>query len=274
VALAPGRSRAEAAPRVASLDYGLAQTLIALDHPPVALAAAAEWNRYVVEPALPSSVVNLGTEREVNFEILAQLAPDLIVSTPYLERLRPTLERIGPVASFPIHAAGSSPWANLVAATRGLGARLGLGPRAEEFVTATEAGLRSGAATLAAWRDRPVLLVLFLDARNVWVFGRNSLYDDVIARLGLVNGWRGPTNVWGFATVGMEALARVPDARLVCFDPVPPEAARLLADSPIWRATGFARPDRMIRLPPVLAFGALPVATRLARLLAEAARRG
>lgn len=266
-------SRAAAAPRprVVSLDYGLAQTLIGLDRPPVGLAASNVWSTWVVEPPLPPGIVNLGTARETNFELLQQLSPDLILSTPYLERLRPMLARVAPVESLTIYATDSPPWPNLVAVTRRLGDLLGASAQTEAFLTEIEATLQICTPRIDRWRDRPILPVLFQDARNVWVFGRNSLYDDVLRRFGLVNGWTCPTNAWGFAAVGMEALAAVRDARLVCFDPVPPEALRLIADSPIWRATGFSGPGRVIRLPPVLAFGMLPSAIRFARLLAEAA---
>ncbi|MGY2051371.1 ABC transporter substrate-binding protein [Methylobacterium sp. JK268] len=270
-AIPPLPAAAAGPSRVASLDYGLAQTLIALGRPPVGLSAVGGWSTWVVEPPLPAGIVDLGTARETNFELLQQLKPDLIVSTPYLERLRPLLARVAPVESFAIHATDSPPWPHLVAATRRLGDLFGAADRAEAFLAEIDGALAASAPRVAPWRDRPVLLVSFQDARNVWVFGRNSFYDDVLRRLGLANGWAGRTNPWGFAAVGMEALARVRDARLICFDPVPPEALRLIADSAIWRATGFSAPGRLVRLPPVFAFGTLPSAARFARLLAEAA---
>ncbi|MEH3147389.1 MAG: ABC transporter substrate-binding protein [Methylobacterium frigidaeris] len=269
--LRPGPAPAGAPLRVACLDYGLAQTLIAIGHPPVAIAAADQWPRWVVEPPLPPGVANLGTSREVNLEILHQLRPDLIVATPFVERLRPLLARIAPVESHPIQAAGSAPWSRAVAVTRALGARLGADAGAEALVAATEEGLRACAPRVARLRDRPVLVVAFQDARNVWVYGADSLYDDALRRLGLVNGWSGRTNAWGFASVGVEALAAAPEARLVCLDPMPADALRLLAGGPIWRALGFSGAGRLLRLPAVLAFGTLPSVTRFARLLAEAA---
>lgn len=272
-ALAPGGARAAAPLRTVTADYGLAQTLIAIGRPPVAIAASDDWTRWTVEPPLPASVVNLGTTREVNLEILQQLKPDVIFSTPYLERLRPKFERIAPVESFPIHATGSPPWPNLVAATRALGDRLGVRPQAEAFLASVDAELAGYAERVKPLRDRPVLLVFFQDARNVWVFGRNGVYDDALQRIGLTNGWTRRTNAWGFAAVGVEALASAKGARLFCFDPLPADALALLQDSPIWRATGFSELGRLFRLPPVLAFGALPAATRLARLLAEVAER-
>ena len=77
-ALMPGTAQAKPLRRFASMDYGLAETLICLGCPPVALVAAQDWGRWVVEPPLPESVVNLGTSREPNLELLQSLKPDAI----------------------------------------------------------------------------------------------------------------------------------------------------------------------------------------------------
>lgn len=259
--------------RVVSLDYAIAQTLIEIGRPPIALAGADAWDKWCVEPPLPPGLVNLGTAREINLEILQQLKPDLILSTPYLERIKPKLERIARVETLPVHATGSSPWPHLVEATRRLGDLLGARDEAEAFLARTDATLAGYRDRVAPFRDRPVLPVFFQTARTAWVFGRNSLYNDGLVRLGLVNGWPRQPNAWGFSQVGLEALAEAREARLIAFEPVPADALALLRDSPIWQAVGFAEPGRTIRLAPTLAFGSLPVLTRFGRLLAEAADR-
>ncbi|GLK79583.1 iron-siderophore ABC transporter substrate-binding protein [Methylopila turkensis] len=270
---ASGASKAAPARRVVTLDYGVGQTLIEIGRPPIAMAAIDEWDRWCVEPRLTPGIVNLGTSREPNLELLQQLAPDLILSTPYLERLKPKLARIAPVETLPVHATGSSPWPNLVAAARRIGDLIGARDEAEAFLARVDAELAEARERVRPLADRPLLMVNFQDARNVWVFGRNSLYQDGLVRLGLTNGWTRPTNAWGFAAVGVEALAEVHDARLALFDPTPSDALALLRAGPIWKAVGFAEPGRTIRLAPALAFGGLPVLTRLARLLGEAAAR-
>ena len=70
--------------------------------------------------------------------------------------------------------------------------------------------------------------------------------------------------------MGIEALARVPEASLAIVAPTPPEAARDLAASAIWNALPMVRAGRVAFLPPVDHFGALPAALRFARALAAA----
>ena len=237
------------------------------------MAAVDEWAQWVAEPPLPDGVVNLGASREPNLEILQQLRPDLILTTPFLERLRPKLARVAPTERLEIHALGAPPWSAIVEAIRQIGRRLGAAAEAEALVAQSHEQIAAASTAVAPLRDRPLLLAAFQDARHTWVYGRNGVFDDTLSRLGLVNGWTGRTNAWGFASVGLEAVAPVRDARLVCIDPTPPDALALIDRSPIWRATGFSAPGRLLRLPTTLAFGMLPSATRLARLLAEAAAR-
>ena len=48
------RVRGTAMFRLSSLDWALAETMIALGQAPIAIVAAGDWNRFVVEPGLPS----------------------------------------------------------------------------------------------------------------------------------------------------------------------------------------------------------------------------
>jgi len=105
--------------------------------------------------------------------------------------------------------------------------------------------------------------------RHVRVYGAKSLFQDVLDKLDLRNAWRGETNHWGFATVGIEALAIQGDARLFYLKPLPPDALPTLAGSPLWRSLSFVKNGHVDGLPAVLMFGAIPAAERFARLIAE-----
>lgn len=258
---------AEPEPRFATLDHGLAQTLIALGADLAAIAQVPYWGIWTVEPPLPPGVANLGLAREPNMESLARLAPDLILSTPYLEGVRHQLERVAPVESFPIHAVGASPWPHILDATRRLGALSGREAAADRLIAETDAELTRIRDQLTRLRDLPLVPLHFVDSRHVRIYGPNGIIQDTLDRLELRNGWPGPTNGWGFATAGIERLVEIGDARVLVFDPVPPDVEATLAGSPLWQGLPFVRADRVRRFPNVLAFGTLPAATRLARLL-------
>jgi len=264
--LLPIRSRAST-PRIVSLDYGLAQTLIELGVPPVGLPDTPGWADWAVEPPLPQSVTNIGSSHEVNMELLQLLKPDLIISTPYLEWVRPQLEQIAPVKSFPIHALGTSPYTHIIAATRNLGRMLGRMAEAEALIDRTESELRM--AKFATRHLGKLAVITFMDARNIRIYGPGGIFQDVFDRLDLQNAWTRPTNEWGYSDAGMADLIDIGDSRLFYMDPVPPDVLATLSSSPLWQSMPFVENGHVQRLASVLMFGTLPSASRFARLLAE-----
>lgn len=257
-------------PKIVSLDYGLASTLLSLGIVPAAVASLADWGKWVIEPAMPESVIDLGSSWEVNLEILTALKPDLILTTPYLDASLPRLQGVGKVLRLETYRPdGGAILPSVIAATRRLAAEIGREAEAERFLAQADAFFDECRARLAR-RPRPSLaLVNFMDARHVRIFGAPGLYDAVLTRIGLANAWTGAANYWGFEIVGIETLARItdPDALLIAFEPVPGDVLPKLARSPLWQALPFARPGHFAVLPGALLFGMVNEAMRFARLM-------
>ena len=255
--------------RVAAMDWALAETMIALGHHPIAIVAANDWNRFVVEPPLPAGIADLGLQPEINFELLASLQPGLILTSPFVQHLEPVLQRIAPIARLSIFEPTAIPLAQPRTLTRTLGERLDRVDEAEEVLANAERMLESYRTRIRAIAPLPVLLVNFIDARHVRVYGGAGLYQNVLDRIGVTNAWTGSTNYWGYSTIGIEKLATNTDLRLVAFEPIPPDARPTLASSPLWSRLPFVRAGHVAVLPSVLMFGAIPSALRFARLLVE-----
>lgn len=153
--------------------------------------------------------------------------------------------------------------------TRQLGELTEHQPQAEQLIEETQILMTTlrESRFLSQSEIAPLLMVQFMDARHVRVFGENSLYNAVLEQLDLPNAWDQPTNSWGFALAGIETLARYPEATLVIIDPLPIGAEEQLANSGLWQQLPSVRHDRIVRLPPVWSFGALPSAQRFAREL-------
>lgn len=261
---------AETAPlRVVSLDYGITTTLIELGRPPVGAASAAIWDRWVREPALPASVVDVGTDLVVNLELIARLAPDLILMTPYTASASQALARVAPIETVTLYAEGGQPLERALNATAWIAERIGIKEEGQRFIAAFEQKIVEAKARVAAINAPPLALINFMDVRHARVYGRNSLYQNVLDRVGLQNAWQGETNYWGFRTIGLEELAR--DARrdmeLIIFEPIVDEVQPTLARSPLWHDLPVVRENRYAILPPVLMFGMLPSAKRFLDLV-------
>jgi iron complex transport system substrate-binding protein len=66
-----------------------------------------------------------------------------------------------------------------------------------------------------------LLVVQFIDERHVRVFGRGSLFEAVMQRLGLRNAWQGETNAGDSRSRACEQSLGMSEARLVVVDPCP-----------------------------------------------------
>jgi iron complex transport system substrate-binding protein len=265
----PRIATAKSALRVACLDWALAETALALGHKPVAVIAASDWKRFVIEPPLPAETVDLGLQQEINLELLARIKPDLILTSPFVQNADVVLRQIAPTLQLSIFEKTASPLDQPRALARTLGQRLDLVDEAERFLTEAERIFDIYRARIAVLKPLPVMLVNFIDARHVRVYGGTGLYQNVLDRIGVRNAWRGTSNYWGFATVGIERLATGEPLHLIAFEPTPPDAQVTLRNSPLWSRLPFVVDGQVSSLPPAFMFGAMPSALRFARLLVE-----
>ena len=256
---------------IVSLDYGLASTLLALGVAPAAIASLADWDTWVVEPKMPSGVVDLGTTGEINLEVLASIKPALILTTPYLAPLRPRLEAIAPVLELTIYAEGGEALQRSIAATRLLADAIGRRAQAEDFLARSEQFFSDCANRVKRLDPPPLALINFVDTRHARIYCGAGLYQNVMTRIGLKNAWTGPGGYWGFETIGLEQLATLDqNLRLIAFDPLlPPNALDNLQDSPLWTSLPFVRDGRVSVLPGTLMFGMVQEAERFARILID-----
>lgn len=119
----------------------------------------------------------------------------------------------------------------------------------------------------------PLLVVQFIDERHVRVFGRHSLFEAVMQRLGLRNAWQGETNAWGFSVASLEQFLSIPEARLVVVDPIPVGVSERLQEPGLWQHLPLVQQAPVLHLPAVWSFGGVLAARRFATLLSEALQK-
>lgn len=256
--------------RVATVDWSVLETLLALGTPPVAAPELLQFREVAVEPAVPAGVTDLGLRGTVNFELLLLSRPELIYSSSFYVSSEPRLARIAPVERFSIYVPGRPPYEPAAAMMRSIGERLGRSDAAERYIAETEAEFAVLRERLKPHATRPVIPINLGDARHFRVFGADSMFGEVLNRLGLANAWTEATSYSAMAPVGIEALARIPDAWIALIPPVPPGALEVLSSSTFWNALPSVRAGRLLQLASINPFGGLPAARRFARLLTEA----
>lgn len=260
---------AQAAGGVAVIDWGLLETCLALGVTPAAATELIQFRQLVIEPDVPESVADIGLRGTPNIELLRLVSPALILISGFYEYQRPVLEHIAPVLTLPVYEAGKPPYPLGEFSTLALGERIGKAPQATAYVAAAAAELSSLRAKLSPMAGRPIFVISLGDSRHFRAFGADSMFGDVLGRLGLANAWTDPTSYSAAAPVGIEALAGVADAAIAIVGPVPPEVRRTLSENAIWNALPAVRENRVALLNPINHFGALPSALRFGRLLSQ-----
>lgn len=262
--------------RLVVLDWGLAETLLAMGIAPIGIAEIEGYHDNVVEPPVPDGVQDVGLRLAPSLEVIQQLAPDLILVNSSQESQRAMLERIAPVRAFAIYTDAGMPYRHALGTTLQLGRLCGDEARARELIDQSAGVLRQSHAVLAASkarqgaRPRPLYLIRFFDVRHIGVFGARSLFQDVMDALGVVNAWQGPTDYWGIGVAGLEKLAASPDAGVLYFEPLPAGVAEHLDTNRLWHALPAVSAGRVDSLPSFWGFGMLPSAARFARELTSA----
>ena len=256
-------------PRIATVDWTIAETLLALGVTPLAVGDAGPYQAWVGEPRLPAGVVDIGLRTQPNRELLAELKPDHILISPLAAPLAPTLSRIAPVSTIALYDGQTDLWQRLHEVTLTLARMVGKTAEGERLLAGLDRDLAKMQGRLPA--DLPPLLVVqFIDERHVRVFGRHSLFEAVMTRLGLRNGWQEQTNDWGFSVVSIEQFMALPTARLVVVDPIPVGVSERLQEPGLWQHLPLVRQAPVLHLPAVWSFGGVLAARRFAGLLSEA----
>lgn len=265
-ALTPSVARA-AGRTVAAIDWGHLETCLALGIVPVAATELRQFREIAVEPSPPREVADLGLRGAPNIELLRMIAPDLVLISDFYEYQRPLLERISPVFNLPVYQSGKPPYALAEQSMTAIAALFGREAQAQAYVAAARAEIAAIGQRLGQLARHPVFVISLGDSRHFRAFGADSMFGDVVTRMGLENAWTDPTSYSAAAPVGLEALARIPEASIAVIGPTPPETRRTLAENALWNALPAVAEGRARDLAPINHFGALPSALRFARAL-------
>lgn len=254
--------------KIVALEWLPVELLLALGVTPYGVADIPNYRRWVSEPPLPASAIDIGLRTEPNLELLTEMQPSFLVWSSGYGPSPEKLARIAPGYGVTF-SNGVNPLATARASLTALAQRLGREEQAQRHLRDFDSFIEQRRAGFARQR-RPLLLVSLLDARHMLVFGKNCLFQPVLDAYGLVNAWQGKTHFWGSDVVGIDRLGEFKDADVICFDHGnEPEMQKLMA-TPLWQAMPFVRQQRFQRLPPVWFYGATLSVMHFVRLLERA----
>ncbi len=246
--------------RIIALNWAATETLLLLGiTPPVGVADKAGYHTWVQEPELPGSVANVGTRVAPSLEAIAELKPDLIVTSTEMAPAAELLERIAPTYVISVYKKDARPFDRAREMLITLGEITGRIDRAEWVLADIEQTLNQQRKRLeqAGITDKPVALVNFMDDRHVRIYAPpNGLFQTALDNLGLTNAWSDPGNYWGgFSAIGLESVADARNSRIVVIEPLVPGLADSLANSPFWTYLPPVQNDEIYRIPAAWPFG-------------------
>ena len=263
-------ANAESNAGIAAIDWAMLETVIALGIMPIAASELIQFRKDAVEPAIPKSVVDLGLRGSPNLELLHLIKPEMILISPFYTRHQASLERIAPTISLEFYLRGQPPLEKSLAAVQTLGDRLGRPEIAARVLGEFAHDLAEMKQALARFSVRPFYLVNIGDARHVRIFGSDSMFGDILVRLGLRNAWKDRSRYTFAAPVPIEELAADKEAHLVVISEVPVEARSTLRSSVIWNSLPPVREGRVTMLGNINPYGGVLAGMRFARLLQDA----
>jgi ABC-type Fe3+-hydroxamate transport system substrate-binding protein len=270
------RAGLSAARRVVALDAPSTEMLVTLGVEPLGVAGLEGYLQAEGDIAALRNSVDIGFFYEPNLELLQFLKPDLFVSSFGVGASPALLTRIAPILSAPIYGGSGSSHVAAADALRWIADRMGRQDEAEAFLAAHEERLSTLEKKVGTRRLRPVYLASpLLDGRHVILYGRNSLFDDVLRRIGMRNAFGGQSSPWGVATLGIDRLTQEREAIFVYIEsPVTQTALKALDTSAIWMTLPFVKEGRVVSIPYLEMYGALPTGDRFAGILESLLDRG
>ena len=249
---------------VVALDWALAETVLSLGIMPQGIADVKGYQTWVTEPELNNSVVDVGSRREPNLELLTELQPDVILISQHMVAAYKQLSEIAPTLVYSVYNNDKTPLISAMQITTQLGLLLDKEQQAKQVITQTQQRLQANGDNIRRLQanNNPLIFIRFINDKTVRIHGAGSLAQATIENMGLVNDWHEQSNLWGFTTAGIEKLAAHQQANVLIFGPLKAAERKLLTQSALWQAMAFTRTDSVFELPAIWTFGGLVSAQR------------
>ncbi len=259
-------------PRIVALDITATHIVVSAGGNLIAAAAAAGFRAGVSDLILDEGIIDIGHPAEPNLELLQSLKPDRLVSV-WPVPIDSPLRRIAPILSLEAFGGDDDHYARIAKCVADAGREFGTQDAAARSIAAANAAIEALCQDLIPLPAAKTYLVnLNQDGVNLLGYGRHSLMDSVMRRLGVLNAWTKEDDEWGWYRTAPQALLTQPNASIVHLEQYwqgTGLAMRRLTESPIWNALPQVHGKRFHTISPIDIFGGLDSAVRFASLIAD-----
>ncbi|MDE1515898.1 iron-siderophore ABC transporter substrate-binding protein [Vibrio sp. dsl-7] len=242
--------------RVVVLNWDLLEQVLELGVEPVGAPELSSYAQWVVQPALPHSVQDIGTRNEPNLEKIAALQPDVILAAGPQQDLLPMLGRIAPVLYLPNFAEQDNAAQVAIAHFTTLATLFGQQSLAEQKLQAMQARFAELKASLqqAFGESLPAVVPMrFANPTSVFLYTENSTPHYVVEQLGLSVALPQPAKEWGIVQKRLSDLQHVEHGYVLYFLPFAEE--KKVQQSLLWRAMPFVQAGQVNSVRAVWSYG-------------------
>ena len=253
--------------RIIALEWLPMEMLFILGVVPVGVTDPENYMTFVQEPPVPHESNNIGLRTEPNLELITELDPSLIVYSAGYGPSPDMLRTIAPVFPVEFNNGTSAPLATTRRSLTALASRIGREQQASAHIENLGKQLEQTRNAFAHYDNRPLLLMSFVDELHALIFGKGSLFQDVLAEIAIPNAWTGDTNFWGGSLVGIERLSEFQHVNVICFMDNDEAIWRNLSVSPVWKSMPFVESGHFTRVPMLWFYGGTLTAMRFSKVL-------
>ncbi|MGF1764513.1 iron-siderophore ABC transporter substrate-binding protein [Aliivibrio kagoshimensis] len=228
--------------RVAALNWDIAEQVIELGVTPIAVPDISGYTDWVVQPAIPEGVTDIGTRTEPNFSALKRLNPDVILIASPQKDLQQRLSEIAPVLYYQTYSEQHNNVSAAIENFKMISQVIGKEKEADKKLTAMKMRIAELKLKLdkAYPNDKPkVTSFRFASTTSVYLYGDNSIPQYALEQLGFENAMVLPSSQWGISQKRITDLKAINNGIALYFEPFPYQEK--LNRSPVWNSMPFVK---------------------------------
>lgn len=235
--------------RVVALEWTYVENLLALGMQPVGAADIAGYQNWVQIPlALDPAVVDVGTRQEPALEVIASLAPDLILGVSFRHApIYDQLSAIAPTLLFDPYTDSMTQYDEMLSTFTTIAQAVEREAEGQAVLDALNAHFAAAAEALESAGLAGETFILSQsfpsgDVPSFRLFTENALAVQVMEQIGLENAWDDAPQQFGFSTVDFEAFASIGETNFLYV--AQEDYQPVLTSSPLWNGIPFVQANR------------------------------
>lgn len=244
--------------RVIALNWGMAENMLELGVTPLGIADISGYQEWVVYPEIPHTVVNVGLRDQPNIELIAKLKPDLIILSDGQSHLISKMENIAPVLYFESFRSNHDNAAIAKQIFLELAKLFDQTQAAQQRLDTMDENLRNWQSQLSKHFKGdlpPVTAVRFNSPTAVLIYGKNSMPEYTLSRLGFVPAYTSQATRYGVTQHKVTDLSAIQQGIVLHIKPF--HQSETLFTTPLWQSMPFVQSKQFAGVEPAWVYGGI-----------------